>query len=41
MKTLVTYGYQSWTVRKNEETRRCAFEMKGLRRILWMRMDSK
>jgi len=26
--------YESWTLRKNEETRLDAFEMKGLRRIL-------
>ena len=29
-----TYGCESWTLRKNEETRLDAFEMKGLRRIL-------
>ena len=40
MKVLVwpvaTYGCESWTlgVRKNEETRLDAFEMKGLRKIL-------
>ena len=38
MKALVwpvaTYGCESWTLRKNEETRLDAFEMKGLRRIL-------
>jgi len=35
MKALVwpvaTYGCESWTLRKNEETRLDAFEMKGLR----------
>ena len=35
MKVLVwlvaTYGRESWTLRKNEETRLDAFEMKGLR----------
>jgi len=35
MKVLVwpvaTYGCESWTLRKNEETRHGAFEMKGLR----------
>jgi len=38
MKALVwpvaTYGRESWTLRKNEETRIDAFEMKGLRKIL-------
>ena len=39
MKALVwpvatTYGYESWTLRKNEETRLDAFEMKGPRKIL-------
>ena len=38
MKALVwpvaTYGCKSWTLRKNEETRLDAFEMKGLRRTL-------
>jgi len=38
MKALVwpvaTYGCESWTVRKNEETRLDAYEMKGLRKIL-------
>ena len=37
MKALVwpvaTYGCKSWTLRKNEETRLDAFEMKGLRKI--------
>jgi len=28
------YGCESWTLRKNEETRLEAFEMKGLRKIL-------
>ena len=31
---LATYGCESWTLRKNEETRLDAFEMKGLRRML-------
>jgi len=31
---LATYGCESWTLRKNEETRMDAFEMKGLRKIL-------
>jgi len=38
MKVLVwpvaTYGCESWTLRKNEETLFDAFEMKGLRKIL-------
>ena len=38
MKALVwpiaTYGCESWTLRKNEETRVDAFETKGLRKIL-------
>jgi len=28
---VATYGCESWTLRKNEETRLDAFEMKGLR----------
>ena len=31
---VATYGYESWTLRKNEETCLDAFEMKGLRKIL-------
>ena len=31
---VATYGCKSWTLRKNEETRLGAFEMKGLRRML-------
>jgi len=27
------YGCENWTLRKNEETRLEAFEMKGLRKI--------
>jgi len=38
MKALVwpveTYSRESWTLRKNEETRLGAFEMKRLRKIL-------
>jgi len=38
MKVLVwpvaTYGCESWTARKNEETCLEAFDMKGLRKIL-------
>ena len=40
MKALVwpvaTYGCESGTLRKNEETQLDAFEMKGLRKILWV-----
>ena len=31
---VATYGCESWTLRKNEETRVDAFEMKGLGKIL-------
>jgi len=31
---VVTYGCESWTLMKNEETRLEAFEMKGMRKIL-------
>ena len=45
MKALVwpvaTYGYESWTLRKNEETRTDTFEMKGLRKILWVSWTAK
>jgi len=30
---VATYGCESWTLRKNEETRLDAFEMKGSRKI--------
>jgi len=30
---VATYGYESWTLRKNEETRLGAFEMKRLRML--------
>ena len=33
--------YDSSTLRKNEETRRDAFEMKGLRKILWVSWTAK
>jgi len=40
MKVLVwpaaTYGCESWTLRKNEETRLDACEMKGQRKNLWV-----
>jgi len=35
------YGCESWTLRKNEETRLGAFEMKGLRKILWVSWTAK
>ena len=38
---VVTYGCESWTLRKNEETRLDAFEMKGLRKILWVSWTAK
>ena len=45
MKELVwpvaTYGCESWTLRKNEETRLDAFEMKGFRRILRVSWTAK
>ena len=45
MKTLVwpvtMYGCESWTLRKNEETHLDAFEMKGLRKILWVLWTAK
>jgi len=31
---VATYGCESWTPRKNEETRLNAFEIKGLRNIV-------
>jgi len=36
-----TYGCESWTLRKNEETRLDAFEMKGLRKILRLSWTAK
>ena len=38
---VVTYGCESWTLRMNEETRLDAFEMKGLRKILWVSWTAK
>ena len=35
--TVATYNCESWTLRKKEETRLDAFEMKGLRRMLRFR----
>ena len=36
-----TYGCESWTPRKNNETRLDAFEMKRLRKILWASWTAK
>jgi len=36
-----TYGCESWKLRKNEETRLDAFEMKGLRKILLVLWTAK
>jgi len=45
MKSLVwpvaTYGCESWTLRKNDETRLDAFEMKGLRKTLRVSWTAK
>ena len=45
MKALVwpvaAYGCESWTLRKNEETRLDTFEMKGVRKILWVSCTAK
>ena len=45
MKALVwpvaTYGCESWTLRKNEETRLDAFEMKGLKKIVRVSWTAK
>ena len=45
MKALVwpvpTYGCESWTLRKNEEARLDAFEIKGLRKILRVSWTAK
>ena len=38
---VVIYGCESWTLRKNEENSLEAFEMKGLRRILWVSWTAK
>ena len=45
MKALVwpvaAYGCESWTLRKNEETRLDTFEMKGVRKILRVSCTAK
>jgi len=38
---VATYGCESWTLRKNEEARLDTFEMKGLRKILWVSWTAK
>jgi len=38
---VATYGFESWTLRKNEETRLVAFEMKGFRRMLRVSWTAK
>ena len=38
---VATYGCESWTVRKNEETRLDAIKMKGLRKILRVSCTAK
>ena len=38
---IATYGCESWTLRRNEETRLEAFEMKGLRKILCVSWTAK
>jgi len=38
---VATYGCESWTLRKNEETRLDALEMKGLRKILRVSWTAK
>jgi len=38
---VAAYGCESWTLRKNEETRLDAFENKGLRKILWVLWTAK
>jgi len=38
---VATYGCESWTLTKNEETRLDAFEMEWLRNILWVSWTAK
>jgi len=37
---VATYSCESWTLRKNEETHLDAFEMKELRKVLQVFLDS-
>jgi len=39
--SVATYGCETCTLRKNEETRLDAFETKGLRKILWVSWTAK
>jgi len=39
--SVATYGCESWTLRKNEETRLDALEMKGLKKILRVSWTAK
>jgi len=41
LRPVATYGCESWTLRKNEETRLDAFEMKGLRKVLLVLWTAK
>ena len=41
MWSVAMYCCESWTLRKNGETRLDAFEMKGLRKILWVSWTAK
>ena len=38
---VATDGCESWTLRKNEKTRLDGFEIKGLRKILWVSWTAK
>jgi len=38
---VATYGCESWTLRKNDETRLDAFKMKGLRKTLRVAWTAK
>jgi len=38
---VATYGCESWTLRKNEEPGLDAFEVKWLRKILWVSWIAK
>jgi len=39
--SVATYGCENWTLRKNEETRLDAFELKELRKILRVSLTAK
>ena len=41
MLLVATYGCESWTLKKNEETCLSAFEMNGLRKILQVSWTAK